>query len=311
MKLSNLYRLSYPEISWDQYDLIFLASGFEKRSCFTLSSIPESAVGKCIVLGFATDRDTLSRPENDRIFKSRKLIPFVSTDPLAYEEHIKSSLIAAASSIGTRSLRILVDYSVMTRSWYGFLLTWLRYSSEAVIADVDFIYAYGLYANDFEPLHINEISAISGFEGGCAGARRTVAFFGLGYDRYATLAVNELLEPDQVTCYIARETPNDAPSKRVLEENKELISLSGRPPIFLPLGNIQESFRILHENFTQVPEEDEVIAIPMGPKPHVLATLMVSQHIRRITCLHARGSRSQPVQVTASGTVSAWRGEYR
>lgn len=311
MKLSSLTRLDFDRTPWGEYDLIFLASGFEERSCFTLSSIPDSVIGKCVVLGFESSRNTLSRPKNDALFASRKLTPFVSSNPQAYEEHIKRSLLIAARSVVQRSLRVFIDYSVMTRSWYSFLLTWLRYSAESVSTDVDFVYVYGKYESEFEPLHIDEISAIPGFEGGCAGARRTVAFFGLGYDRYATLAVNELIEPDHVTCYVARETPNDARSQRVLEQNKELIELSGTLPVYLPLGNIQESFRILHEHFSQVPEEDEVIAIPMGPKPHVLATLMVSQFVQRVTCLHAKGSRAIPVQVAASGEVSAWRGEYR
>jgi hypothetical protein len=311
MKLSSLTRLTYEETLWENYDLILLASGFEERSCFTLASIPESAIDKCVVLGFASDRHTLSRPRNDAIYGKRQLTPYVSTDPQAYENHIKSALLAASSSVNDRPLRVFIDYSVMTRSWYGYLLTWLRYSTDAVVADVDFVYAYGHYESEFEPLHIEEISAIPGFEGGCAGARRTIAFFGLGYDRYATLAVNELIEPDHVTCYIARETPNDMRSQRVLDQNKELIALSGTQPIYLPLGNIQEAFRILHEHFTQVSDEDEVIAIPMGPKPHVLATLMVSQYVQRVTCLHAMGSRTNPVQVIASGEVSAWRGEYR
>lgn len=311
MKLSSLTRLDFERIAWEEYDLIFLASGFEERSCFTLSYIPDSAIRKCVVLGFEDDRNTLSRPRNDTLFGSRQLTPFVSANPQDYEEHIKQSLLFAARSVTQRPLRLFIDYSVMTRSWYGFLLTWLKYSADSVATEVDFVYAYGKYESEFGPLHIDEISAIPGFEGGCAGARRTVAFFGLGYDRYATLAVNELIEPDHVTCYVARESLDDARSQRVLNQNKELIDLSGTLPIYLPLGNIQECFRILHENFSQVPEEDEVIAIPMGPKPHVLATLMVSQFVQRVTCLHAKGSRATPVQVVASGDVSAWRGEYR
>ena len=311
MKLTRLKRLSYDEIQWDGYDLILLASGFEDRSCFTLASIPESAIGKCVVLGFVNDRNILSRPKNDELFANKRLVPSVFADPQAYENLITESLCSLSHSVGDRPLRVFIDYSVMTRSWYGFLLTWLKYSVQFAMSDVDFIYAHGRYESEFEPLHIDEIMAIPGFEGGCAGARRTIAFFGLGYDRYATLAVNELIEPDHVTCYIAREGTSDINSQRVLDQNKEILALSDTPAIYLPLGNIQDSFRILYEHFTQVPNEDEVIAIPMGPKPHVLATLMVAQNVQRVTCLHARGSRIKPVQVLASGVVSAWRGEYR
>lgn len=311
MKLSSLTRLIFEKIKWEEYDLIFLASGFEDRSTFIFQSIPDEAINHCVVLGFNSDRSRLSRSQNDSIFMARSLVPFVSNNLQDYEELIKKSLLSAACSVSDRPLRVFIDYSVMTRSWYSYLLTWIRYSADSVVANVDYAYANGKYEGEFEPLHIDEITAIPGFEGGCAGARRTVAFFGLGYDKYATLAVNELIEPDNVICYLARELPNDARAQRVLCENTELINLSGTPPVFLPLGNIKESFRILHENFSQVPEGDEIIAIPMGPKTHVLATLMVAQFLQRVTCLHARGSRQTPIQVTATGEVSAWRGEYR
>lgn len=311
MKLSRLTKLNFSELKWGEYDLIFLASGFEGRSTFILECIPNSVKDRCVVLGFVHDRDKLSRRKNDTIFVESSLTPFVDPSPLAYEDKIKNSLLIAALSARGRMLKVFIDYSVMTRSWYGYILTWLRYSADGAPADIDFVYSYGKYEGEFEPLHIEDIAAIPGFEGGCAGARRTVAFFGLGYDRYATLAVHELIEPDSVICYIARESMDDPRSKRVLDQNDELIGLSGTAPVYLPLGNLEEAFRILYEQFSQVPEGDEVIAVPMGPKTHVLATLMVAQFVPRVTCLHARGTRQKPVEVVATGEVSAWRGEYR
>jgi hypothetical protein len=310
MKLSSLTEQAIGQVDWSAYGVIFLASGFEDRSAHILRSIPDSAIPRCVVLGFANDRQKLSREANDMAFKARGLAPYLADMPGEYEAHMQQALIEATRSAG-ESVRIFVDYSVMTRAWYGYLVTWLGYSSDVKNADVDFAYAHGNYLDEFEPLRIEEITAIQGFEGGCAGARRTVAFYGLGYDKYATLAVHELIEPDSVVCYVARESPEDPRSAHVLKQNREIIEMSGSRPVYLPLGNLDEAFRILHEQFTHVPTGDEILAVPMGPKTHVLTTLMVAQAVPRVTCMHPRGSRSRPVQVVPTGEVSCWRAAYR
>jgi len=307
MKLRMLKEIN--GVDWDSYDVIFLASGFEERSIFVLQQMPASVVDRCVVLGFADDREKLNRQQNDLEFFRRGLTPFLADSISAYEERIRQGL-TGVMRVGGAPLKVFVDYSVMTRAWYGYLLTWLRYSEDISAAVVDWAYAHGNYLGEFEPLRIEEVTAIQGFEGGCASARRTVAFFGLGYDRYATLAVHELIEPDSVVCYVARESEDDPRCAHVLKQNKEILEMSGVAPVFVPLGNLREAFRILHEQFTQVPEEDEVLAVPMGPKSHVLATLMVGQFVPKVTCMHARGSRSKPVPVSATGELSCWRTEY-
>lgn len=113
---------------------------------------------------------------------------------------------------------------------------------------------------------------------------------GLGYDRYATLAVHELIEPDSVVCYAARDAEGDLKSLQVLRQNTQILEMCGCEPIYLPLGDLGESIKILTAKFSEVPLGDEIIAVPMGPKTHVLATLMVAQAVPRVTCLHPRVS---------------------
>lgn len=309
MKLVELYPFDFHSVDWTEYDVLFFASGFEARGVHILSKVPPGALRRTVVLGFPSDREQHSREANDRFIEQIGLKVFVEESEEKYEELMKDVLTGALHKTDG-PLRVFVDYSVMTRAWYGYFLTWLKYSGDARRAVVDWAYAHGDYQSDFDPLQIEEVTTIEGFEGGCAGARRTVAFYGLGYDKYATLAVHEIIEPDSVICYVAREDPNDPTSEHVLSQNKEILEMAGTPPVFVPLGNLGAAVRILHEHFSQVPQEDEILAVPMGPKPHVLATLMVAQMLEKVTCMHARGRRAKPVQVLATGKVSCWRSEY-
>lgn len=308
MKLFDLQSLEFNDLDWESYDLILLASGFESRSIYLLEHVPVSVREKSRVLGFFGERDKLSRPENDASYRNHGLEPLIFDSETGYEHALRGFLSEASRFAGlSRPMRILVDYSVMTRAWYGYILTWLKYCGEQGAAEVDFVYAHGRYHDDFEPLRITEVAAISGFEGGCAGSRSTTAAFGLGYDRYATLALYEQIEPDSLVCYVAQETEADEKTERAINENLELIRLAGANLVRIPLGNLKEIYRILFESFSAIDSASEIVAVPMGPKPHVLGTLLVAQAMPRVTCLHAKGYRRKPVQVTATGAVSCWR----
>lgn len=308
MKLRRLEEVDSSSMDWSSYDLIVLASGFEARSAHILSQVPDSVEHKVLVLGFHEDRSTLSRPDNDRLFTSRGMPPLVCESALGYEEALRSRLQQAVLSAGgERSVRILIDYSVMTRAWYAMVLTWLRYRSDNRAVEADFLYSHGEYMSKFEPLRIQSVTAIPGFEGACTGSRSTAAVFGLGFDKFALLALYEQIEPDSLVCFLAQEAPEDPKTERALRENSDVILMSESKPIFVPLSNLAEIYRLLYEAMNSIAADSEIVAVPMGPKPHVLGTLLVAQAIPRITCLHARGYRHHPVEVRATGQVSAWR----
>jgi hypothetical protein len=307
MKLKAIKQIELVDIGWEEYDLIILASGFEARGCHLVKLIPSHAYGNCVVLGFFDDKNKLSRNANDEEYKNRGLsiIEFPSSG--GYESFLRNILEDGVATKKGDKFRVLVDYSVMTREWYAYILTWMSYSRSAKPATVDFVYAVGSYQGDFEPMHIQSIGSIAGFEGVCAGPRSTAAFFGLGYDGNATLAVNELIEPDEITCLITDHGDVDHNESKVEKSNKEIIRLSGKAALRIPLAQIHEIFRALHGIFDAVPNDYQTIAVPMGPKPHVLATMLVALLLPKVTVLHARGSRDNPVDVYATGELSISR----
>lgn len=311
MLFHALKEIDVETLQWDQYDAIILASGFEARSVFILQKIPLIHRSKCIVLGFDDATNFLSRKINDGIYEDAGIKPFVSHTPLDYDELLKTALYRASRDVTGRPIKVFVDYSVMTRVWYAYILTWMKYSGDVSSADVDFAYAHGSYEGRFEDLQIKQTNTISGFEGVSAGSRRTIALYGLGYDRFATLTVHDIIQPDSFFCYIADDPDDDRPAQHVAKENAEIIDLSGTPPILLSLNNLLDVVSELSKIISEAPEVDEIIAVPMGPKTHVLGTLLAGQHLPRLTCMHPLGYRANPVQVQAQGRISCWRVEYR
>lgn len=286
------------------YGLVLLASGFERRSTHIASILRKQELKNVVVLGFLKDKELLSRRQNDEYFESVFEKPIICIGEYDVGEIFSILEDAARNVIGP--LRVFVDYSVMTRTWYAAILTWARFATRNSEIVIDFAYSAGAYLGEFEPLSISEIVSIEGFEGISGGFRNTTAFYGLGYDKYASLALHDRLEPDSVYCYISQKSLSDQAAAKVLHENETLVDVSN-DIIRLPLTDIAVGFRILCDYIGGMDRSSHLVMVPMGPKTHVLMTLLVGLQMPWITCLHAKGRRSDPVQVDASGEVGVAR----
>lgn len=294
------------ESSEKHYSLLIFASGFEKRSTFVANRIANGSFQECSVFGFSDDSDTLSRRDNDKFFKEKFNVPITILHDDAHDQRIFKILDDASKKYIGATFRVLVDYSAMTRTWYAAILTWARFAVGFNSVEIDFIYAAGQYLSEFDPLAISEIECLPGFEGVSGGFRSTTAIFGLGYDRYATLAVYDRLEPDAIYCCIARKSADDPNAFKVLTENDVIVDASSKI-VSLPLTDVSEAFRILCDHVISLERDSHIVIVPMGPKSHVLATLLVALRLPWLTCLHARGQRISPVQVLATGALSISR----
>lgn len=306
MRFNTVESLSSISSDENYYNLGIFASGFEARATFFARQIEKKILGNCIILGFSGSSETLSRKENDSYFITEFEKPIISLQDEAHDSDIFKLLDRLSGNSRGAVFRILVDYSVMTRTWYAAILTWARFATDFSSIEIDFVYAAGSYLSEFDPLSISEIECLPGFEGVSGGFRSTTAIFGLGYDRYATLAVYDRLEPDAIYCCIARKSADDPNAVRVLNENEVVVEAASKV-ISLPLTNVSEAFRILCDHVISFERDSHIVVVPMGPKSHVLVTLLVALRLPWLTCLHARGQRTRPVQVVATGVLSISR----
>jgi hypothetical protein len=292
------------------YDIAAFASGFEARSTHLAKLIGRDAANSNIVLGFRDGLTILSREANDQAFL-KELGVTVEVPLLGEDEHYLCSRLDALVQLANgKPLKLLIDYSVMTRAWYGALLTWARFSEYQGMLEIDFVYTYGEYQSEFNPLSISEIVSLPGFEGVSGGFRSTAAIFGLGYDKYATLAVYDRLEADIVYCCIAQRSAQDPNSEKVSKDNAVIIDAATKTFV-LPLGDLSSAFRLMCEHVLLLDQNNHIVMVPMGPKTHVLVTLLVALRMPWITCLHAKGTRAEPVQVEATGELSIARVRFQ
>lgn len=303
MRFNTVETLNHINSDENYYTLGIFASGFEERATFVARQTEKKSLENCLILGFSGSSETLSRKENDFYFTTEFGTKITLLQDQAHDSDIFKILDKASEKCHDAIFRVLVDYSVMTRTWYAAILTWARFATDFSGIEIDFVYAAGTYLSDFDPLSISEIECLPGFEGVSGGFRSTTAIFGLGYDRYATLAVYDRLEPDAIYCCIARKSADDPSAVKVLSENEVVVEAASKV-ISLPLTNVSEAFRILCDHVIGLERDSHIVVVPMGPKSHVLVTLLVALRLPWLTCLHARGQRTRPVQVVATGVLS-------
>jgi hypothetical protein len=288
------------------YALGIFASGFETRAIHVAKNCSVDAFEKTVAFGFSSDIDALSRRDNDLFFKNFGSGRFLLLGTKDDDQVIFKCLNSLLDEKSSGFVKILVDYSVMTRSWYGAILTWARLADFNGEIEIDFVYASGRYLSEFDPLLISELETLPNFEGNSGGFRKTTALFGLGYDQYATLAVYDRIEPDVLYCCVAGMSAYDASAIKALAENQAMVEASERI-VELPLLDVEAAFRLLCDVIVGIGRDSHVVVVPMGPKTHVLVTLLVALRLPWLTCLHAKGVRSHPIQVEALGPISIAR----
>jgi hypothetical protein len=287
------------------YDVCLFASGFESRCVHVPGLIDPSTISKPLVFGFTEEANCQNRARNDATFRENwKCVPIpLSGDD---EKPIYECLASHTEAIN-RPIHILVDYSSMSRLWYTAVLNWARFAASGRTVIIDFVYAMGKYEEDKKPFVIRGMVSIPGCEGRAYRLRESVAVFGLGFHGLAALCVLDHLEADTVYAFLASPGASADYVERTKKLNKELINNPKTKALLdLPLASVESSYRNLAEVIAPHRPDGEITLIPMGPKPHVLASILVAMRFPEVACLRI-ASTSGRVDVRATGDIVVTR----
>lgn len=309
MRLYRIQDISLSDVLEQRYDTAILSSGFERRSTHLPRLLSKSKVDRPSIFGFSDFRDEPTRIQNDeyyiREWSSRPKITSSGDDGAIYDE-----LRPLLSERG-RTLRLLVDYSSMSRLWYAAALNWGRFADYSGDVFLDFVYAVGEHRERVSPLVIDEILSIPGCEGGPVPLFKAVAVFGLGFEGLASLCVLDRLEPDVVYSYLASPAAFPDYPERARQNNRELIEGYSQVTLDLPLASVATTYRLLGELIEPHRDNADITMVPMGPKPHVLAAILLALRFEEIACLRVSGRRGEPEDVDATGEIVATRVHFR
>jgi hypothetical protein len=288
-------------VSEEQYDVCLFASGYESRCIHVPGLIDPKTVLNPLVFGFTEESKSENRVHNDTFFLdrwNRTPIPLSGDDEKPIYEHLHKH-----TQLFDRPIHILLDYSSMSRLWYTAVLNWARFAASGRSVIIDFIYSMGKYEGEEHPFVIRGMVSIPGCEGRAYRLRESVAVFGLGVQGLAALCVLDQLEADTVYAFLATHGGREEYAAKTREMNNTLIgNRKTKAVLELPLASVATCYRHLAETIAPHRPDGEITLVPMGPKPHVLASILVAMRFPEVACLRV-SSTPDTTDVKPTGDI--------
>ncbi len=304
MKFSNaLYR------ELQSNDLLICTVGFEPRSYYLLETNIESRDEKnTLVFRLCPDEqvDRVSYLLNER-----------NITQINCEYNESSKVIDEICTFIERFMQtndlqnVYIDYSSMPRSWYCALPKRVSHYSSPD-RNVAFLYTAGDYPyiyKDYPTSGIDSIHVFSGHTFPVVDIKR-YHVMGLGFDKIRTETVKSIIEPDMlITCYTYN-TENNIESEIRLK-NENLINGSILT-LALPISNFVGMIDKLCELVFDLTREGQVIIVPDGAKPLIMAMSLIPDIVNKIgvTCLHISRNCCLPYNVKVTPRENEIYGFY-
>jgi hypothetical protein len=286
-------------------------SGYESRSrhwveCALQNEIKiADSFADYTVFGMTEHADVLARPDNDAFYGSNHLdiTPVAADEPNDFRLRIEAMVRTLVHDSNATPCEIHLDYSSMPRSWYCAVPRVL----ESILRPKDRAYLWyspGTYPkSEYPTVGTDDFRVFSG-RASLAPKFRT-HLMGLGFDRIRSEAIWSVVDPENLIAFYAN--PGSSPEYvwRVIEDNKEILR-AAEHELALPLSDMALAIDRLLSTVLEFRRLGDVILVPDGPKPLILAASLIPELVGRIgvVCFHVARRKTkaiQPVDVAAHG----------
>jgi hypothetical protein len=285
-------------------------SGYEDRSITWMSRTLEKLNTRngfeFYVAGFKDFTGALSRPANDAFYKSHGVDVHEcgSSRDTAFLSAFEGEIAKRLKEQRRPNIEVHVDYSCMPRRWYcelpSIVNRYLRPNDRAF-----FWYTPGKYQETSYPTAgTSDFRIFSGRPTLSAPSR--THFFGLGFDRIRSQAIWSVLDPHNLVCFYADPAAEPSYVARVERDNREALNAAAYT-FKVPINDFVVAYSKLMATVHQFRSMGDVIIVPDGPKPLVLASSIVplaTEDPSGVVCFHVakrHTSTFTPVDVPSNG----------
>lgn len=263
-------------LSQMNFDVGVWAAGYEERSAWLVRSEYRPQVARWYRVEFVEDRKALSAPLNLAFGATLGEVLGGRPGNRAWDGYwgpVWQGLFSSIANALQRRLRVFVDYSSMSRAVYGMALLKALRECKAYVEEVVFAYVPGsVYTGVHGSRAIEGVRALLGTEGISAAEGDCAFILGLGYDGIVAESIVDMYQASHVSVFYADPGVHPSSAERARAANASLIEraeLVGSASIFTAL----ETLRVIEQMRDWYAGLD-VLLIPMGPKPLVLASLL-------------------------------------
>lgn len=256
-------QIDIKNISDQDISLFLFAVNHEKRTYTAYDKINSTnSIKKSIALSY-----------NDffKIEKRAKLEKQTIKNPKGISQLLDKEL----SVLEKDDVKIIIDYSCMTKPWYYTMILYLKKKKlEFNSITVYFMYTPSIHENPQSPKPNSEIAPLPG-KYIVPTDKPKALIVCLGYEQSKAEGIIEHLDPKE--CFLLYSKPAlDENFVNKIEENNSNILLENKNIITFPLNNLLILERELTSLYYLLKDDYHIIIAPLGPKPFTFMSMLLS-----------------------------------
>lgn len=262
MNIQQGKQLNIDELKNQEIDFFLFASNHEKRVFTAYDRIKLSNnISKTIAFCY-----------NTKLKKNRdKKIDY---HVINNHQEISSLLDDQLSIIDSKDIKIVMDYSCMTKSWYYTLILYLKKKKTNFNSvTVYFVYTPSIYAEPKEPKPNTEIAPLPG-KYIVPTDKPKALIVCLGYEQSKAEGIIDHLDPKKYFIFYSKPALDDNFVSKIEENNFTL--LKNNKAITFPLNDLHFLERELTSLYYLLRDEYSIIIAPLGPKPFTFISMLMT-----------------------------------
>ncbi len=311
-KMNNLYveDISNGELTSTVYDIAFFSSGYEERCLEVPSMVNNQQARHVVILEYNEHKNDDTRKDVDLFYKTYwKEAHRVEKSHSDASDIYQEILHAIENKPKDEVLRVLVDYTSMSRVWYSSIINILLQYIEQPVC-IDFTYTNGYYQDVNLNVELGSLRVIPGCEGSALTKKNTAAIFMLGFDRNGPHRLYNIINPSKSYGVLASPAASHEYVGKCIDENRLFIEhqLGGKKNVLhLPINSLSICYEQLLQVINPLLGDYNVTIVPFGPKPHILASVLCGMTNKNVTCMYSEYIRNSTSRVESRGEVTISR----
>ncbi len=277
MELIFTHQVGFDQLKNEQFDFFLAASGYENRCSYLIDSIEINADNK-IVIAFEDKKDLLYREKNDNRFRDEGFEFIEESESDTGKINRVLDAICNSSCCSGR-IRILVDYSCMSKLWYAGILKYFI-SNEPRIDHLELFFSYtsAVFSEPLDSPARQILAAPRGLlKANIKSKKPRAVILGLGYEKYLTSTVIEKLNYHSLFAFYSDPAFDSRYADKVTRNNKKILGSLPDDHIYkYPVTDLKKTDDLLTSLTMKLRLDYHVSILPAGPKPFTLSALLLA-----------------------------------
>lgn len=276
MEFVNLEQTDFDSIKDSGFDVLIMVSGYEQRCTYLAEKLHAEPVKK-LVFAFLEKNKEGHRSLNDLYFKEHFFEIYESSGSSG--NIIQQNLDNILEGFTKEKIRILVDYSCMTKEWYATIINYfVNWDVPQKEVELFFSYTPSVFEKSKKTGMMQKFkkSRINNPDYDPNGKAVSLVI-GLGYNQGPALELISRLRPLRTYVFYSDPCLDERFVEEVENRNKELLQDIAPEFIFkYPVGDIKQTNHIIKDLCMDLRLDSQVILAPLGPKPFALSSMLLS-----------------------------------